>query len=192
MVVNWGHTAPRPLSRQPETAPCGRTWDRARAGRSVSLAPVTVFFDSVFARLLQTRALVRAPIWLYQHRLGWLLGHRMLMVEHTGRISGLPRFVCLEVVERRTPGVIVVASGFGRRAHWYQNLEAHPTCRVSIGARVGEPARARMMSDEDGEAALRRYRDKHPIVWRQLRGALEQAVHQRVDNLPMVELRLGQ
>ena len=115
----------------------------------------------------------------------------MLMVEHTGRISGLPRFVCLEVVDRRKPGVIVVASGFGVRAQWYQNLEANPTCRVSIGSRVGVPARARILSDGEGEEAMKRYQDQHPVSWRQLRGALEHAVRQRVDTLPMVELSLA-
>jgi deazaflavin-dependent oxidoreductase (nitroreductase family) len=133
---------------------------------------------------------VRAPIWLYQHGMGWLFGRRMIMVEHTGRISGLPRFVCLEVAERQGPNVVIVASGFGRQAQWYQNLEAHPLCRVSIGSRVSASARARFMSDIESEAAIKRYQAKHPIAWRQLRGAIEHATHQRVHTLPMVEISL--
>jgi len=113
------------------------------------------------------------------------------MLEHTGRISGLPRFVCLEVVDRRRPSVIVVANGFGSRAQWYQNLEANPMCRISIGTQVSVPAHARIMSDVEGEAAIKRYQAKHPIAWRRLRRAIEHAVHQRVDTLPAVELSLA-
>ncbi|WP_292652137.1 nitroreductase family deazaflavin-dependent oxidoreductase, partial [Nocardioides sp.] len=92
--------------------------------------------DSVVSRLLQTRAVVRAPIWLYRHRAGWLLGSRMLMLEHIGRRSGVPRYVCLEVVERPSEHEIVVVSGFGTEAQWYRNLQAEPACRVSIGKRT--------------------------------------------------------
>jgi hypothetical protein len=66
--------------------------------------------DSVVFRLLRTRAVVRAPIWLYRHRAGWLLGSRMLMLEHVGRRSGVPRYVCLEVVERPSEDEIVVVN----------------------------------------------------------------------------------
>ena len=148
-------------------------------------------FDLVAARLLQTRGIVRAPIWLYRHHLGWLLGQRVLMVEHIGRKSGLARFVCLEVVERSDSDVVVVASGFGPHAQWYRNLKAHPACRVSIGNRVAVPARARMMSDDEAEATIARYRRQHPVAWRRLRGAIEHAVQQSVDSLPMVELVLA-
>ena len=148
-------------------------------------------FDLLAARLLQTRGVVRAPIWLYRHRLGWLLGQRMLMVEHVGRKSGLARFVCLEVVERSGSDVVVVASGFGPHAQWYQNLKAHPACRVSIGNRVAVPARARMMSDEEADATIARYQQRHPVAWQRLRGAIERAVQHPVDGLPMVELLLA-
>jgi hypothetical protein len=42
------------------------------------------------AGLLRTRWIVRAPVGLYRARLGFLLGPRMLMLEHTGRKSGAP------------------------------------------------------------------------------------------------------
>lgn len=49
------------------------------------------------AALLRVRWLVRLPLWLYRARLGLLVGHRMLMMEHIGRRSGLRRQVVLEV-----------------------------------------------------------------------------------------------
>lgn len=52
--------------------------------------------DRWLARLLRTRGVVRAPVALYRMRLGWVLGPRLVMLEHRGRITGLRRFVVLE------------------------------------------------------------------------------------------------
>lgn len=142
------------------------------------------------AKLLQTRSAVRAPIWLYRRRLGFLLGSRMLMLEHTGRTSGLPRYVCLEVVDRPARDILVIASGFGTSSQWYRNLEQQPRCRVSIGARHSVPATARIMPSEEADQTLQRYQRAHPRAWRRLRGAIERATNRPVDGLPMVALTL--
>ncbi len=146
--------------------------------------------DSVGSRLLRTRAVVRAPIWLYRHRAGWLFGSRMLMLEHIGRRSGAPRYVCLEVVERASADEIVVVSGFGTGAQWYRNLRTEPACRISIGKRASVAARATLLSEEESAAVLGRYQKAHPTAWRRLRGAIETAVGHEVEGLPMVNLRL--
>lgn len=146
--------------------------------------------DAIGARLLQDRRFVRAPIWLFRHGAGWLLGGRVLMVEHVGRRSGLSRYVCLEVVGRPSPDTIVVASGFGERAQWYQNLRANPDCHVTLGRRRS-PAHARFLSEQEASAALASYQRTNPRAWQRLRGIIEQAVGHPVDRLPMVELRLA-
>ncbi len=46
-----------------------------------------------------SRALFRAPIYLYRLGLGWLFGKRILLLNHIGRVSGKQRQVILEVVE---------------------------------------------------------------------------------------------
>lgn len=148
-------------------------------------------FDKIGARALQTRALVRAPIFFYRHRLGRLMGQRILMLEHRGRASGQRRYVCLEVVERAAPTKITVVSGFGARAQWYRNLVAEPQCRVSVGGWNSVPAIARMLSPEESQATLSRYQAAHPATWRRLKGVLEQAAGSEVDTLPMVELTLS-
>lgn len=142
------------------------------------------------ARVLRTRSLVRAPIALYRAGLGWLLGSRILMLEHRGRSSGLRRYVCLEVVERPSPDRIVIVSGFGERAQWYRNLKAHPRCFVSSGRVRRASARARLLDAEESAAALDRYRQAHPRDWEVLRGVIEKAVGHPVQGLPMVELQL--
>jgi deazaflavin-dependent oxidoreductase (nitroreductase family) len=142
------------------------------------------------ARALRTRAFVRAPIALYRHGLGWILGGRVLMLEHQGRRSGRARFVCLEVVDRPSPERIVVVSGFGERAQWYRNLRADPACFVSAGRLRRVPARARFMRAAEAAATLDGYQRAHPDAWNRLRGAIEKAVGHPVGELPMVELLL--
>jgi deazaflavin-dependent oxidoreductase (nitroreductase family) len=142
------------------------------------------------ARALQTRVLVRAPITLYRHNLGWMLGGRMLMLEHKGRRSGQARFACLEVVTRPGPERVVIVSGFGQRAEWYRNLQADPACFVSIGRLRRIPAHARFMTSSEASAALDHYQRAHPRAWDRLRQAIEKAAGHPVDQLPMVELRL--
>lgn len=165
--------------------------DRAGSTKPVGKVRwVTSMIDSAVSRLLRTRAVVRAPIWLYRHRAGWLLGSRILMLEHIGRRSGVPRYVCLEVVERPSEDEIVVVSGFGTGAQWYQNLRAEPACRVSLGKRTSVAAQATLLSEDESAAALGRYQEAHPKAWQRLRGAIETAVGHEVDGLPMVNLRL--
>lgn len=112
------------------------------------------------------------------------------MLEHIGRTSGRPRFVCLEVVDRPSPRGYVLASGFGERAQWYRNLQADPRCWLTIGSRPRRPAHARFMDDSESEAALARYRSAHPEAWRRLRGAIERITSRPVTTLPMVEVTI--
>jgi hypothetical protein len=63
-----------------------------------------------------SRALFRAPIYLYRLGLGWLFGKCILLLNHIGRVSGKQRQVILEVVEHDpTDGSFVVASGWAHR-----------------------------------------------------------------------------
>src|SRR5690606_12262413 len=94
------HTAP------PSMVPARTAWAGRRAGGS-TVAGMDLSLSAIGARVLRTRSLVRAPIALYKAGLGWLLGSRILMLEHRGRSSGLRRYVCLEVVERPSPDRIV-------------------------------------------------------------------------------------
>jgi deazaflavin-dependent oxidoreductase (nitroreductase family) len=88
------------------------------------------------ARTRLGRALVRAPIWLYRLGLGGLLGGRFLLLTHTGRRSGRPRQVVLEVVGRHEPcGGFLVASGSGTRSQWFRNILEDPRVRFQVGRR---------------------------------------------------------
>src|SRR5699024_1920513 len=86
----------------------------------------------LMARLLRTRRLLRLPIGWVRRGLRWVRGPRLWMIELRGRRSGAPRYVLREVRERG-PGRFVVASGFGPRAQWYQNLRANRVAYLSAG-----------------------------------------------------------
>lgn len=143
------------------------------------------------AVLLRHRRTVRAPVALYRAGLGWLLGTRMMMLEHVGRTSGEPRFAVLEVIDRPARDRIVVASGFGRASQWYRNLEAEPRCHVSSGRIRRLPAEAELLSPEQSAAVLDRYRQEHPRSWDFLRGVIEEDGAQDPRAIPLVEFRLA-
>lgn len=145
--------------------------------------------DRWVARALRNRRLVRSPIWLYRHGLGWLLGPRVLMLEHVGRKTGEPRYVRLEVVQCEGVDTFVLVSGFGERAQWYRNLVAHPDCFVTLGRDGRRAARATPLSQAESQAVLSRYRAEHPRAWDRLRGAIKEATGTAPDVLPMVRLQ---
>jgi deazaflavin-dependent oxidoreductase (nitroreductase family) len=83
-----------------------------------------------------SRLLFRAPIYLYRIGLGWLLGGRFLLLNHVGRKSGLPRQAVVEVVRHdEASDTYVIASGFGERSQWFQNLMERPQVTIQVGRR---------------------------------------------------------
>lgn len=151
-------------------------------------------FVDIANRLLRSRRLMRAPIWLYRARLGGLLGGRLLMLEHLGRKTGVRRRVVLEVIDHPTADSYVVASGFGNRAQWFRNIAADPRVRVYAGSRRPAPASARVLDQSEADRTLGAYIERHSRSWEQFSAVLEQTLGQPVTAtntpLPLVELRL--
>lgn len=147
------------------------------------------------ARVLRSRRLTRAPIWIYKARAGVLLGSRLLMLEHTGRKSGLRRYVVLEVVDHPTPDSYIVASGFGEKAQWFRNVKANPRVRIYTGSRPPRPATARVLPQQEADRALDAYSSAHPRAWERFKPVLEHTLGTPIAEtgrpLPIVELRLG-
>lgn len=139
--------------------------------------------------LLRTRWIVRAPIWLYRARLGFLMGPRFLMLEHTGRTSGQPRRVVLEVLARGAD-TRLVASGFGRRAQWFRNIEADPHVRLYLGGHGPRAALARELGREEAAATLSEYAEAHPKSWAGITPVLERTLQGEIGDLPLVEFAL--
>ncbi len=109
-----------------------------------------------------TRKFYRAPIALYRLGLGRLFGKRFILIEHTGRVSGLGRRAVVEVLRHdETNDEYVVASGFGKGADWYQNLIANPRAKVQVGKRRAEVV-ARPLPGERRERELVEYGRANP------------------------------
>lgn len=110
----------------------------------------------------------RAPIALYRAGLVWLLGDRFLLLNHVGRKSGLPRQAVLEVVDyQRETDTYFVASGFGKKSHWYQNILAQPNVTIQVGRRRLAVTAVPLSPDESGQAMVE-YAQRNPTAARAL------------------------
>ena len=109
-----------------------------------------------------SRLAFRLPIYLYRLDLGWLLGHRFLLLVHRGRKTSLLRQTVLEVVlYDPTIRESVVVSAWGEEADWYRNLQKCPAIEVRTGRESYEPLQ-RFLSPEEALAALADYERRHP------------------------------
>jgi deazaflavin-dependent oxidoreductase (nitroreductase family) len=110
------------------------------------------------------RALLRLPALLYRWHLGWLLGHRFLLLVHRGRKSGRVYRTVVEVI-RYDPesGESVVVSGWGERSDWYRNIEAQPALEIQTGGRRYRPVQRRLAAEEL-VAILAAYRRRHAVA----------------------------
>ena len=109
-----------------------------------------------------TRLLFRAPIWLYKFHLGWIFGNRALKLTHTGRISGQPRQVVLEVVKHDpSSGIYYIAAAWGAQSDWVKNIAVNPQVEVQV-ARHRTKMLAEQLTPEQGEYVILDYSQRHP------------------------------
>ncbi|WP_406120434.1 nitroreductase family deazaflavin-dependent oxidoreductase [Streptomyces sp. NBC_00989] len=102
------------------------------------------------------------PILLFRGGLGRAFGKRLLLLHHTGRVSGLDRCTVLEVVEHDAAHVSwIVASGFGPMADWYRNLHAEPKTVIQVGNRH-RAVTAQFLTPDDGAEIMAGYAQRHP------------------------------
>jgi deazaflavin-dependent oxidoreductase (nitroreductase family) len=146
------------------------------------------------------RAALRLPVLLFRARLGFLLGHRFLLLVHRGRRSGRRYEVVLEVIRHdRERNESVVLSGFGPRASWYRNLRAGPAVEVRIGRDRYSPVH-RILGPREAVDALADYERRNRLIAPLVRAVLgrlagigydasPQAREQLVARLPLVAFR---
>ena len=112
------------------------------------------------------KLIFKAPAYLYRLHLGWLLGHRFLMVSHRGRKTGKVRHTVLEVV-RYSPASkeSIVPSSYGEKADWYQNLQAAPGLKIRTGFERYAPEQ-RILETSEVYRVLADYAHRHPTAMR--------------------------
>lgn len=114
------------------------------------------------------RLAFRLPIWLYRFHLGWLLGYRFVLLTHTGRKSGLPRYTVLEVVRyEKITGACIVASGWNTKSDWFHNVMTNPIIVIQI-CNKRSAATAKRLSPVTGGQELLDYSRRHPLALREL------------------------
>jgi deazaflavin-dependent oxidoreductase (nitroreductase family) len=112
------------------------------------------------------------PKLLYSARLGWLLGHRFLLLTHRGRTTGALYRTVLEVVRYDSASQeSAVLSAYGTHADWYRNIQVNPPLSIETGKSKYTP-KYRLLSAEERLEALhiyqRRYRRAFRVVMRLL------------------------
>jgi deazaflavin-dependent oxidoreductase (nitroreductase family) len=140
-------------------------------GGEVKDAPTPGFQDPTFFGLksIPSGALkpaFRLPIYLYRLNLGWLLGHRVLLLIHQGRKSGLLRETVLEaILYYPATKESVVLSAWGEKADWYRNIGATPALEVRTGGERYVPEQ-RFLAPEENHAVITDYQQRHPLAFR--------------------------
>lgn len=135
------------------------------------------------------RALLGLPVHLYHAHLGVLLGHRFLLLVHTGRKTGLRRETVLEVV-RYDPATreSVVAAGWGRRTGWLHNVEAGLAREVWTGGERFSPA-YRMLPPDEAERLFAEYERRNRLIGPLIRAVLSRLLGWRYDGTPAARRR---
>ncbi|MDJ0350778.1 nitroreductase family deazaflavin-dependent oxidoreductase [Cryobacterium sp. PH29-G1] len=113
------------------------------------------------------RRLFHLPVYLFHARLGFLFGHRFLMLVHRGRKSGKTYETPLEVVhyDRASREAIVVA-GWGAKSQWLHNVEAGLAQEIWIGTARYVPS-MRQLGLHEAEVVFEHY-EKHSGIPRRI------------------------
>ena len=105
---------------------------------------------------------LHAPTWLYRAHLGFIFGHRFLMIEHRGRTSDNLYRTVLEVSGSSPDNnEWIVTSGTGTKADWYRNLQAHGVDAVWIGS-TRHQATVRFLEAPEAAQVMAKYEADHP------------------------------
>jgi deazaflavin-dependent oxidoreductase (nitroreductase family) len=102
------------------------------------------------------------PIHLYRCNLGWLLGHRFLLLIHRGRRTSRLRQTVLEVIHYDPCSQeSIVISAWGEQADWYRNLKESLAVEVRTGRKRYAPAQ-RFISPQEAYDVLTDYERRNP------------------------------
>lgn len=123
-------------------------------------------------RLRKPRGLARlfwrSPILLYKLGLGGLMGERLLLLTHVGRVSSEERETVIDVVAKdEKRDAYYVVSAWGEQADWLRNIQKNPQCTIQEGANHIS-ARAERVSKGEAESILMDYANRHPRALRSL------------------------
>ena len=106
---------------------------------------------------------LKAPRIMFHFNLGWIFGHRILVITHKGRKSGLIHQTPLEVVryDAKTRTSIVI-SAWGETSDWYRNIRETPALQIQVGRDRYVPEQ-RFLTTDETEHELDLYVEHHGL-----------------------------
>jgi deazaflavin-dependent oxidoreductase (nitroreductase family) len=135
------------------------------------------------------RILLRLPIWLYRLHLGWLLGTRFLLLDHTGRNSGQAYQTVIEVVKHdQASNSFFVVSGWGNKSDWYLNIHKNPDV-IIYSRRQRLPVHAQDIPLAEAVEILDEYTRRYPTAFKELTALF---LGERMQPGPEASLRLAE
>ncbi len=106
---------------------------------------------------------LKAPRIMFHFNLGWIFGHRILVVTHMGRKSGLIHQTPLEVVRYdATTKTCIVISAWGEKSDWYRNIRQRPALQIEVGRDRYVPQQ-RFLTTDETEHELDVYVEHHGL-----------------------------
>ena len=109
-----------------------------------------------------SRILFRLPLYLYEAGLGWMLRpFPFLILTTKGRRTGLTRHAVLEY--RRHGSKLYIISGWGAKAHWYQNAMMNTDVTVQINGQEWKACAAPVEDPGEALRALYMFKRSSPI-----------------------------
>ncbi len=105
------------------------------------------------------------PVWVYRLHLGWLLGHRFLLVTHRGRRSGKIRQTGVMVLHYDPCSHTALVAAGSKNADWYRNVQASPAVEIAIGRERYRPEQ-KFLEPHKIAMVLSWSRRHHPVTAR--------------------------
>lgn len=141
---------------------------------------------------------LHAPTWLFRAHIGFVMGKRFMMIEHTGRTSGNLYRTVLEVAGRYPErDEWIVTSGTGANADWYRNIVAGGLDAVWIGS-TRYTAAPRFLDAPEAALVMLGYEQAHPKAAAKLMDSMgvsydgsQEGRIAMMEQIPMVSFVLG-
>jgi deazaflavin-dependent oxidoreductase (nitroreductase family) len=111
------------------------------------------------------RPIFKLPLVLYRLRLGWLFGHRFMLLTHVGRKSGKVRQTILAVLSYEPHSQEIKAISAWQASEWYKNIQVTPALAVETGRTRYAPAQRPLSHEEIAQLFVDYCRD-HPTFSR--------------------------
>ncbi|MGA7673126.1 MAG: nitroreductase family deazaflavin-dependent oxidoreductase [Nitrolancea sp.] len=107
------------------------------------------------------RVALKTPSVIYALNMGWIFGHRFLLLTHRGRKSGLIHRTPLEVIHYDRPThTSTVISAWGEKSDWYRNIQKSPALQIQTGLDRYVPLQ-RILREEERDHELELYAKNH-------------------------------